>query len=188
MKETKENLRLLFLEKRLRLSPKVREESSLAIANQCLKLPIWELEYFHLFLPIIKKAEVNTSFFLTILQERNKHIVLPKVTSNDSLTSILLNNSTKIIKNKWEIPEPERGIIIAPSMLDVVFIPLLGCDTLGNRVGYGKGFYDAFLLICKPEVLKIGFSFFEPIKQVQGIRPEDIPLDYCVTPKRIHQF
>ena len=188
MKETKENLRLLFLEKRLRLSPKVREESSLAIANQCLKLPIWELEYFHLFLPIIKKAEVNTSFFLTILQERNKHIVLPKVTSDDSLTSILLNNSTKIIKNKWEISEPERGITIAPSMLDVVFVPLLGYDTFGNRVGYGKGFYDDFLKSCKPNILKIGLSFFEPIRKIHGIRPEDITLNYCVTPERVHYF
>ena len=188
MKETKENLRTLFLEKRLILSPTVREESSLAISGQCLKLPIWGFEYFHLFLSITKKAEVNTSFVLTLLQARDKNIVLPKVNSDDSLSSILLTDSTKIIKNKWEIPEPEQGITITPLMLDVVFIPLLGCDTFGNRVGYGKGFYDAFLLICKPEVLKIGFSFFEPIKQVQGIRPEDIPLDYCVTPKRIHQF
>jgi 5-formyltetrahydrofolate cyclo-ligase len=188
MKETKENLRALFLERRLILSPAVREESSLAIANQCLKLPIWGFEYFHLFLPITKKAEVNTSFVLTILQARDKNIVLPKITSGDSLTSILLTDSTEIIKNKWEIPEPERGIPIAPSMLDVVFVPLLGYDTFGNRVGYGKGFYDDFLKSCKPNILKIGLSFFKPIRKIQGIRPEDIPLDYCVTPKEIYQF
>ena len=188
MKETKENLRTLFLEKRLTLSQTFREESSLAIANQCLKLPIWRFEYFHLFLPITKKAEVNTSFVLKLLQERNKNIVLPKVTSGDSLTSILLTDSTNIIKNKWEIPEPERGIPIAPSMLDVVFIPLLGYDTFGNRVGYGKGFYDDFLKTCKPNILKIGLSFFEPIRKIQGIRPEDIPLNYCITPERIHYF
>ena len=188
MKETKENLRTLFLEKRLTLSQTFREESSLSIANLCLKLPIWGFEYFHLFLPITKKAEVNTSFILTLLQARNKNIVLPKVNSGDSLTSILLTDSTDIIKNKWEIPEPERGIPIAPSMLDVVFIPLLGYDTFGNRVGYGKGFYDDFLKTCKPNILKIGLSFFEPIRKIQGIRPEDIPLNYCVTPERIHHF
>jgi 5-formyltetrahydrofolate cyclo-ligase len=99
-----------------------------------------------------------------------------------------LTDSTKIIKNKWEIPEPERGITITPLMLDVVFIPLLGYDTFGNRVGYGKGFYDNFLKSCKPNILKIGLSFFKPIRKIQGIRPEDIPLDYCVTPKEIYQF
>ena len=188
MKETKENLRTLFLEKRLTLSQTFREESSLSIANLCLKLPIWRFEYFHLFLPITKKAEVNTSFILTLLQARNKNIVLPKVNSGDSLTSILFTDSTNIIKNKWEIPEPERGIPIAPSMLDAVFIPLLGYDTFGNRVGYGKGFYDDFLKSCKPNILKIGLSFFEPIRKIQGIRPEDIPLNYCITPERIHYF
>jgi|TARA_B110000027_G_scaffold107315_1_gene114166 5-formyltetrahydrofolate cyclo-ligase len=188
MKETKENLRTLFLEKRLKLSPTFRKEASLSIANQCLKLPIWELEYFHLFLPIIKKAEVNTSFISTLLQARNKHIVLPKVNFGDPLTHFLLTDKTKIIKNKWGISEPDNGIPITPSMLDVVFIPLLGYDTFGNRVGYGKGFYDNFLKNCKSNILKIGISFFEPVKKIQGIHPEDIPLNYCITPERIHYF
>ena len=144
MKETKENLRTLFLEKRLILSPTVREESSLAIANQCLKLPVWGFEYFHLFLPITKKAEVNTSFVLTLLQARDKNIVLPKVNSDDSLSSILLTDSTKIIKNKWEIPEPERGITITPLMLDVVLFLFWGMILLETELDMEKGFMMIF--------------------------------------------
>ena len=188
MKETKETVRTLFLFLRLALSPATHEELSLAIGNQCLQLPIWELEYFHLFLPITQKAEVDTSFILTLLKGRDKQIILPKVTMESSLTHILLTDATKIVKNKWGIPEAESGIPIAPSMLQVIFIPLLGYDSQGNRVGYGKGFYDAFLKSCKPEVLKIGLSFFEPVAQVKGIHSEDILLDYCVTPETIHQF
>ena len=46
--------------------------------------------------------------------------------------------------NSWNIPEPENGIAISDEQIEVVFIPLLAFDEKGNRVGYGKGFYDDF--------------------------------------------
>ena len=99
-----------------------------------------------------------------------------------------MTDGTKITQNKWGIPEPESGISIDPSMLEVVFIPLLSFDKKGNRLGYGKGFYDVFLKNCKKEVLKIGLSFFDPVDRIDGIRDEDIPLDYCISPQKIHSF
>ena len=72
--------------------------------------------------------------------------------------------------------------------IEVVFVPLLGYDLKGNRVGYGKGFYDRFLSECKPETLKIGLSFFEPEELITDVFVEDVKLDYCVTPKETYQF
>ena len=46
--------------------------------------------------------------------------------------------------NKWHIPEPQGGIPVKSEEIEVVFVPLLAYDTKGNRVGYGKGFYDNF--------------------------------------------
>ena len=68
MKYTKLNLREYYLKKRKALSEESHEELSFAIANQCLNLPIWKLQYFHLFLPIPIKAEVNSTLLLTLLQ------------------------------------------------------------------------------------------------------------------------
>ena len=184
---SKTALRTLFLKKRRALSDKDHEEQSFAIANQCLQLPIWELEYFHLFLPIQSKAEIDTTLILTLLQGRDKQVILPKV-SGTELEHILLTDSTLIRKNDWDIPEPDQGLVMQPKQLDVIFIPLLGYDKAGNRVGYGKGFYDAFLAACKPEVIKVGLSFFLPVEQIQGIRPEDMKLDYCVHPEGIIDF
>ena len=90
MENSKQALRIYFSEKLLTLSSEKYDEQSLALANQCLKLPIWELEYFHLFLPIVSKAEVDTSLILTLLQGRDKQVVLPKVVDGDSLDHILL--------------------------------------------------------------------------------------------------
>ena len=42
--------------------------------------------------------------------------------------------------------------------IQVVFVPL-AYDNFGNRVGYGKGYYDKFLSKCTKECLKIGLSF-----------------------------
>ncbi|GAL81217.1 5-formyltetrahydrofolate cyclo-ligase [Algibacter lectus] len=66
-----------------------------------------------------------------------------------------------IKKNNYNIPEPIDGIEILDDKVEVVFIPLLAFDTLGNRVGYGKGFYDRFLVKCKPETIKIACLFLK---------------------------
>jgi 5-formyltetrahydrofolate cyclo-ligase len=65
---------------------------------------------------------------------------------------------------------------------------LLAFDTRGYRVGYGKGYYDRFLTECRPDVIKVGLSFFEPEKQIDDINRFDIPLNYCVTPQQVFQF
>jgi len=45
-------------------------------------------------------------------------------------------------------------------------------------VGYGKGFYDAFLREALPK-LSIGLSLFEPINQITDSNTHDFPLDHC---------
>ena len=45
---TKLALRRSFLKKRHALSDKEHEDMSFAIANNCLKLPIWHYDYYHI--------------------------------------------------------------------------------------------------------------------------------------------
>ena len=85
------------------------------------------------------------------------------------MTHFLLTDNTIIKKNSYNIPEPVDGIEINSDKLEVVFVPLLAFDKHGNRVGYGKGFYDRFLSECKPETIKIGFSFFEAEDKIKDI-------------------
>ncbi|WP_072987006.1 5-formyltetrahydrofolate cyclo-ligase [Pseudozobellia thermophila] len=165
-------------------------ENSLSIANQVLRLPmrVWRSSYFHLFLPIEEKKEIDTSFLLSVLQGKDKHVVLPKMLDDQRLAHYLLTDSTRLKKNKWNIPEPVEGIEIAPSQIDVVFVPLLAFDQEGQRVGYGKGFYDRFLAECRPDTIKVGLSLFEAEKRIEDSEDTDVPLDYCVTPKRVYSF
>ena len=90
--------------------------------------------------------------------------------------------------NQYGIPEPVGGKEIMPEELDLVFVPLLGFDLQGNRVGYGKGYYDRFLSKCKDDVIKVGLSFLSPIDCIEDVDFFDKKLDFCITPERVYAF
>jgi len=184
----KKKLRLTYTDKRNSLPPETREQKSLDIANRCLKLPIWDFQFYHIFLSIPEKNEVDTSFLLTVLQGKDKDIAVPKVSGEGELIHYLLTDATVFRTSKWGIPEPISGVQIAPEQLEVVFLPLLAFDMEGYRVGYGGGFYDSFLSRCRENVLKVGLSFFEPVDKIDDRHSMDIPMDFCVTPEKVYAF
>lgn len=186
---TKNQLRTYYKKLRATLSKQEKEEKSLAIANKLLQANIWDKTYYHLFLTIAEQNEINTEYILNLLMGKDKEIVLSKTDfANHRMTHFLLTEETKIKKNNYNIPEPISGEEIPSDKIDVVFIPLLAYDIHGNRVGYGKGFYDRFLSECRKDILKIGLSFFEPENKIEDVYEEDIPLDFCITPDTIYTF
>jgi 5-formyltetrahydrofolate cyclo-ligase len=185
----KSELRKKYKALRQNLSQTQIEDFSLDIANQLLKLDVWNFSCYHIFLSIEEQKEINTDYILNILAGKDKNIVISKSNFEDfSMKHFLLTDNTKIKKNTYNIPEPIDGIEIKSSQLEVVFVPLLAFDNLGHRIGYGKGFYDRFLISCKPETLKIGLSFFEAEGKAFEASRNDIKLDYCVTPNEVFQF
>ncbi len=185
----KEALRQYYKMLRGSLSEENIDIQSLEIANQLLKLSIWEFSFYHLFLSIETQKEINTDFVLNILSGKDKNIVISKSDfKTTTLTNYLLTDATTLKLNAYNIPEPIDGIEISNAKIDVVFVPLLAFDLKGNRVGYGKGFYDTFLTSCKPETIKIGLSFFEAEAKIEAIYEGDVRLDYCVTPNKIYKF
>lgn len=185
----KNQVRLQYKKLRENFSSEEIEELSLEIANNLLKLPIWDASYYHIFLSISDKKEVDTEPILHILQGKDKNVILSKSDfKTGHLHNYLLTDSTVIKTNAWGIPEPVDGIEIPADKIEVVFIPLLAFDEQGNRIGYGKGFYDRFLSRCPEDVIKVGLSFFEAENETIEASSFDIPLDFCVTPQKIYNF
>lgn len=184
----KKDLRLKYSHLRKEHTSQSVLNSSLTIANKILELPIWAGEFYHIFLAIPEKNEVDTSFILSILHGKDKNIVLPKVTEAANLKHYLLTDSTKLVASKWGVPEPMDGIEIPEEKIDVVIIPLLAFDEKGNRVGYGAGYYDNFLSKCRSDVIKVGLSLFDAEDTITDSNENDIPLNYCVTPKTVYSF
>ncbi len=185
----KKELRTKYKALRSNLNFEEIDDLSIEIANQLLQLSIWDKTYYHIFLPIVKQKEINTEFIMNILQGKDKHIVISKSDfEKHTLAHFLLTDTTKLKVNNWGIPEPVDGIPIPEEKLDIVFVPLLAFDQNGNRVGYGKGFYDRFLANCNPETLKVGLSFFDAEAEITETLPSDVRLDLCVTPKKTYHF
>lgn len=184
----KKEFRKKYKELREQISEEELEDLSIEIANNALKLPIWDFDNYHIFLPIPNKKEVNTEYLLHILQGKDKSIIVPKVhIETGELSHILLQDNTLLKPSNYKVPEPVSGIEISPPQINVVFVPLLAYDKKGNRLGYGKGFYDRFLVKCKPETIFIGLSLFEPEDEIP-IEETDVPLHFCVTPKNSFRF
>ena len=185
----KKELRTKYKALRQELTSDEIEDKSIAIANRMLQLSIWQNTYFHLFLTIKDQKEVETEFILQILAGKDKEIVVSKSNFETlEMTNYLMTDNTKFQKNQYNIYEPIDGLEVPTSKIDVVFVPLLAFDTKGNRVGYGKGFYDKFLSKCNEGVIKVGLSFFEPEKTIEDVFETDIRLDYCVTPTTNYVF
>lgn len=186
---TKAQLRKTYKTLRGSLSLNDIDNLSLQIANTLLKLPIWDFTFYHLFLSIKEQKEIDTDFILNILSGKDKNIVISKSDFNTGkMINYLLTDNITIKKSAFNIPEPIDGIEISNDKIDVVFVPLLAFDKRGNRVGYGKGFYDRFLALCKSNTLKIGLSFFKAEVEITDISGIDIKLDYCITPKQVYKF
>ena len=184
----KEELRLNFTSLRNSLSIEDISSSGSAIMAGLESLPIWELEVFHVFLSIEDKNEIDTWPIIKVLFKKGKQVAVPKVVNGLTLAHFELKDDTLLQNNRWGIPEPTSGTALSENLFDVVFVPLLAFDKHGNRVGYGQGYYDRFLSLCRSDTVKIGLSLFEAVDEISDVSETDIALDYCVTPKTVYSF
>ena len=187
----KHDLRKIYFQKRSNLLPQEIEASTTQIVKNFKKLDFNTIKLAHLFYPITGKKEFNSLVIKEYLQAHYPSIkfVLPKSnTEKSTLTNILWNDDTPLAMNQWGITEPEYGTEITSDKIDLILVPLLAFDKEGNRLGYGKGFYDRFLSACRSDALKIGISYFSPEDKFEEVDVYDIPLDLCITPSKIWRF
>ncbi|MGE4088825.1 MAG: 5-formyltetrahydrofolate cyclo-ligase [Immundisolibacter sp.] len=94
-----------------------------------------------------------------------------------------------LVRNRYGIPEPvcPRRMWLAPRMLDLVLLPLVGFDATGSRLGMGGGYYDrSFARVLRhawrrPRLIGVAFDR-QRVAALPG-RPWDVPLDGVLTPQ-----
>lgn len=182
----KKEARKNFIRLRSLLTKKQVLSKSEQIFLQWKKSILSEYNSYHIFLTISDKKEIDTSFIVNYLWANQKKVYCSKVHHN-SLLHFELTPETKLEKNLWGIPEPIDQDNIQIKNIDCIFTPLLAYDILGNRVGYGKGYYDNFLKNHLSST-KVGLSFFEPLDSINDISRSDIPLNYIITPNYCSVF
>lgn len=144
------------------------------------------IQVLHAFLPIEKTKEVNTWLIIDRITKEfpTIQISIPKVNSQPGkIDNYYFEGRHQLERNTWDIPEPKHGIPTPAAKIDAVLVPLLAFDKQGNRVGYGGGFYDRFLVTCRTDCKKIGLSFFEMEEKIDDLDENDVPVNLIITPK-----
>jgi 5-formyltetrahydrofolate cyclo-ligase len=187
---TKKEARTYFIERRLALEGGERAALSAGLLETFKAIAFQPLKVIHVYRPMQAKGEVDTLPFVRHLEILNPGLtlVVPRVSGSTDLEHLVWEADTFFATSAWGIPEPEEGIRVIPDAIDLVLVPLLTFDREGYRVGYGKGMYDRFLAQCRPDVVKVGLSLFDPVSRIDDRGEFDVPLSIGVTPTQLYEF
>jgi 5-formyltetrahydrofolate cyclo-ligase len=160
----KKELREKMLSIRLSLSSTFIKDASTSLVQHIKLHPSYRhAKHIGIYHPI-----KNEPILLDLLQDQSKHFYLPKVVEN-SMIYVPFNQQTTLETSLLNIKEPE-SFNDQSHRLDLVIIPALAMDKQGNRLGFGKGFFDRFLTL-HPTLFVIAVIY--PFQLVDAIPVED---------------
>lgn len=193
---TKFDARIHYNKQRAQLSKIELNLKSLIIHDLLFsRLMMHRYSPIHIFLPIKIKNEPDTELIIsTLRKDFASDIFICKSLENGELAHVKYDTSTILKINKWGIDEPKElsHSLNSESFFEkfknddiLVFVPLLAFDKKGNRVGYGKGYYDRFLQYATKDTLIVGLSLFEPVDLLEDVETFDVKMNFCITPDRV---
>jgi 5-formyltetrahydrofolate cyclo-ligase len=180
---SKQELRKFYLGKREKLSESEYDRlCRMIIQNLFNHGSIASVSTLHTYLAVVEKKEPDTWPLLERLKRESPHIriAVPKMVGNE-LEHYYYEGLHQLDQNSFGIFEPTHGTPTDLSRIDAVIVPLLVADKTGNRLGYGRGFYDRFLGQLSPNCRKIGLSLFN-LEDKVPIDDWDVKLDLMITP------
>ncbi len=184
---TKASLRKKLLEKRDAIPPEVRSVKNRLILERLLGLD--EIRNAGLiFLFASFRSEVDTTGMIKKLLGEGKQVALPVVDRERHMLVLYeIKDFSELTPGYMGIPEPsvrteERLADI--NDFDVAVVPGAAFDPLGNRIGYGGGYYDILLSGLRKKIPVIAVAYEEQIAKTVPSEPHDIKVDLIVTDRR----
>jgi 5-formyltetrahydrofolate cyclo-ligase len=185
--ERKQALRAELRNSRNVLSEAARREKSLLIGQRLRSLALYRQAGTVMFF-VTHGSEVFTEDAIETAWKDDKQVAVPLVDAQQHRLKAALIRSleTDLAYGMYSIREPKLDIcrMVTPDAIDLVLVPALGFDKNGNRIGYGKGFYDTWLQQF-PVEKRIGLAFDFQIVQAVPVEEHDIPVGAIVTEQRI---
>jgi len=124
---------------------------------------------------------------------RGISLTLPRMVKNRIKAFNIVNLEKDLVLSKrWGLEQggikiPAKTCIpIDPQSIDAIIIPGRAFDKEGNRVGRGKGHYDRFLPLLRPDAIKIGICFHNQLFGSVPAEEHDIQLNYVITNKDVY--
>jgi 5-formyltetrahydrofolate cyclo-ligase len=137
--------------------------------------------------------ELDTVPLLALARRRGCRIAVPRITSVRHNRMRFEELQGPLRRGAFGISEPGRGAPCPARALDVVFMPLVGFDREGHRIGMGRGFYDRYfahrsrMRIWRRPLL-VGIAYDEQCVPSLSPKAHDVPLDALVTQSTVLRF
>lgn len=186
----KSNIRADLLKQRCALTPGEVSEKSKMVIERLLAMEEYQ-KAATVMTYLSFRNEVKTDGLIRQAMASGKKVLVPVTDSFNKrmVPSLLLNFPEDLAPGPLQIMEPKAGSLrlCNPALIDLVIVPGVAFDLEGNRLGYGGGFYDRFLLLTRPDCVSVGLSFELQVLFRLESTPQDMPVNYVLTEERIIQ-
>lgn len=110
------------------------------------------------------RQEINVNLLRKELLKRSHNIYMPKIFPKKKMKFNLYTTNDTLVKNKYGIYEIDNKKYLEPKLFDLMFIPFVGVDINGYRIGYGGGYFDRALSCFsnfnkKPIIIGLGYDY-----------------------------
>ncbi len=179
---SKDEIRTALKSKRRALTAEEQAEKSSRITDFFLSLSLYN-KADTVMIYMSSFNEPSTAAIIDALKRDSKRVVVPiSNTADFTITPAYLSDAIKT--GAYGIPEPEECIKADVADIDIALIPGIAFDKSGSRIGFGKGYYDRFLLEFKG--IKAGICYdFQVLDEIPSSE-HDIKMDMIITEKRIY--
>ncbi len=126
--------------------------------------------------------EPDTAGIIAKAFNDDKIVLLPYIESeSDKIYPVVYTKDMPLKHGKYKIKEPVHPVFYPEKDIDAVIVPAIAFDRYGNRIGYGKGYYDRFLSSLNKNTIKVGFSFNRCVVDEIHSQEWDVPVDIIFT-------
>jgi 5-formyltetrahydrofolate cyclo-ligase len=137
--------------------------------------------------------ELDTTPLLQLALRRGCRIAVPRIVSVRHNRMQFFELSGAVGAGAFGIAEPRGGRMRTARQMDLVFVPLVGFDPAGHRIGMGRGFYDRFLahrgrMHHWRRPLLVGIAYDAQCVPSLPTSGHDVPLDAVVTESTLLRF
>ena len=157
----KNKIRKSLFEQGQSISNESKNKLGLQIQKHALEIiDTRDIDNIALYFPF--RNEVNTNILVKAFTNLHKNIYMPKVLDETNMAFNLLCNKSKFSINKFGIKELDNTDYIDINNIDLMFIPMVGVDPNGCRLGYGSGYYDRIVSSFDEQSIKpllVGLAF-----------------------------
>ncbi len=182
---TKAELRKTALQTRKSITVEQRAHASMVIFERAHKHPAFQLaKRVHVY--HATEDEVPTSMLMEYAWSTGKDVFVPVTGSEHRLFHVHVTRDTQWESGEFGIAVPvdRTKAVPASSFMesDVVIVPVVAFDSMCNRLGYGRGYYDRFL--SQTTAFRLGIAFECQKCPVIPVDETDVPLSAIATEER----